>query len=208
MKTKTINLYTFEELSDEAKDRARTWYRDDGGDSFQWQAESVLEDAATITELFGLDINNKPVLLMGGGTRYDPEVYYDLGRASYAAFVGTYRYKAGALKGVKAYAPLDTELHRIVEELQKAQKKQFYKLIAHCTYHHYYGFQVEVEHADDNYRDITEAAEGITEALRDFASWIYKQLCRAEEWAYSDEYVDEGIIANEYTFTEDGRIEL
>ena len=40
---------------------------------------------------------------------------------------------------------------------------------------------------------------------RDLAHWLYGQLER--EWAYmmSDEYADEGIAANGYTFKEDRR---
>lgn len=206
MRTKLVTLYTFDELSDDAKDQARGWWREDS-DAFEWSADTVIEDAATVADLFGLDINNKPVKLMGGGTRYDPEVYYDLGRASYAAFTGTYRYKAGALKAVKDWCSSDTDLHQIVESLQRAQQKQFYKLIAYCTYHHYYGFRVEVFHEDDNYRDISNAEDDIKEALKDFAHWLFKRLQEEYEWTFSDENVDESIIANEYTFTEDGERE-
>lgn len=45
MKTKTINLYEFDELSDEAKDRARDWYRQ--GLDYEWW-EWTYDDAERI----------------------------------------------------------------------------------------------------------------------------------------------------------------
>ena len=47
MKTKTINVYEYKELSDKAKERAREWYLNDSfGDSFRF--EDTLEDAKNI----------------------------------------------------------------------------------------------------------------------------------------------------------------
>ena len=56
------------------------------------------------------------------------------------------------------------------------------------------------------WQDMTAYAEKIvTEALRDLARWLYRQLEREYTYLTSDEVVDETIIANEYTFTDDGR---
>lgn len=46
MKTKTINIYSFNELSEKAKDKARNWWRDCGAGD-EWY-ECTLEDAVTI----------------------------------------------------------------------------------------------------------------------------------------------------------------
>lgn len=206
MRTETVvrTLYQYSELSDEAKEKAREWYRDDGGDSFQWVAQDIIENAARMGELMGLNLNQRPVTLVSGKTRYDPAVYFDLGRGGGTSFEATYRYRKGAVKAIKAETN-DVELIRIATELQKAQRKQFYKLYAVCsTSHRHSSLVVEVEHTDDRYRDVSDAAEDIKEALSDFAHWIYKNLCRVEEWVYSDEYAEEAIINNDYEFTEDG----
>jgi hypothetical protein len=50
-----------------------------------------------------------------------------------------------------------------------------------------------------------DAEEGVAEALRDLARWLYRQLERAYDYAVSDASVDEPILANEYTFTAAGR---
>ena len=50
-----------------------------------------------------------------------------------------------------------------------------------------------------------DAEETVTEALRDLARWLYRQLEAEYDHFTSDEAIEEGIIVNEYTFTESGR---
>ena len=45
----------------------------------------------------------------------------------------------------------------------------------------------------------------MTEALRDLARWLYRQLQAEYDHLTSDEAIEEGIIVNEYRFTEAGR---
>lgn len=213
MRTETIQLtlYKFEELSDQAKEKARDWYRE--GDDFQFDAEVVYNDASTIGKLMGIDLDTKPVKLMGGKTRHDPCIFYSgfWNQGDGACFEGTYRYQKGAVKAVANHTcNSDPELIRIAQGLQDVQKRHFYKLRARTTHRgHYYHsgcMSVEVYHYDDQYRDIGDAEDEITQLLRDFADWIYEQLEEAYEYRMSDEAVDAGILANEYEFDENGEI--
>jgi hypothetical protein len=43
------------------------------------------------------------------------------------------------------------------------------------------------------------------ESLRDLARWLYRQLEAEYDHLTSDEVVDDGIVINEYTFTDAGR---
>ncbi|SFU98719.1 hypothetical protein SAMN04488527_1731 [Aliiroseovarius crassostreae] len=45
----------------------------------------------------------------------------------------------------------------------------------------------------------------MTEAVRDLARWLYRQLKVEYEHLTSDEAIEEWIIVNAYTFTEGGR---
>jgi len=45
----------------------------------------------------------------------------------------------------------------------------------------------------------------VVEAIRDLARWLYRQLQAEYDHLTSDEAIEEGIIVNEYTFTEGGR---
>lgn len=64
MRTKTINLYKFDELSDEAKEKARDWFREGNDGENEW--DYIREDAKEIgLEILSLDFNrpNKGRLL-------------------------------------------------------------------------------------------------------------------------------------------------
>jgi hypothetical protein len=55
-------------------------------------------------------------------------------------------------------------------------------------------------------QEMTDGADdALTESLRDLAGWLYRQREREWEHMMGDEYADEGIAANEYTFTASGR---
>lgn len=198
-------VFTYSELSESAQENARDWYRSASqGDNFY--AECVYEDAAQIAALMGIDLCRTRTKT---GT-YEPTIYYSgfWSQGDGASYECQYKYEPGALKAVTAYAPKDAELHRIAKALQDIQKRYFYKLVANSrvigNYCHSGCMRVSVEHSDDPYRDISDAEDDITQALRDFADWIYSQLEKAYDWENSDEQIAETILCNEYEFTEDG----
>lgn len=191
-------VYSFSELSEEAKENAREWWRN----GLEVDYSFVLEDAAAIAQILGIDINyrkNNPVIYFSG--------FWSQGDG--ACFEGNYQYKKGASKSIRQHAPQDKELHRIADALQSIQRKHFYKLTAsmhHSGFYYHSGcMSVDVEHSEDRYRDIGEAEDDIAESMRDFADWIYKQLEKEHDWQNSDECVDENITYNEFQFTEDGK---
>jgi len=64
---------------------------------------------------------------------------------------------------------------------------------------------IDVERSGPVESAMTDGAEEVVvEALRDLARWLYRQL--EAEYAYqtADEQVDAAIIANDYSFTDDG----
>ncbi len=64
---------------------------------------------------------------------------------------------------------------------------------------------VDVTRDSPNWQPPTEDAEEIvTEALRDLARWLYRQLQAEYDHLTSDDAIEEGTIVNEYTFTEAG----
>ena len=200
--------YTFDELSDRAKETARDWWRE----SDDFDPDCTMEDAATIADLMGIDLRTRPVKLMGGGTRYDPVILYSgfCSQGDGACFEGSYSYRKGSVAAVKSHAPQDQTLHAIVQGLADAQRNHFYRLEASIKHRgHYYHSgctEIDVFDREDNYRDIGDAEETIKVLLRDFMDWIYRQLEAEYDYAMSAENVDENIRINEYTFDEDGRI--
>lgn len=209
MRTIQTDVYKYAELSDSAKEKARDWFRTISNDDYFF-SECVIEGAATIAELFGLDIRQTRKNCMDGSYRYEPTVYWSgfWSQGDGAAFDGNYKYKKGALKAVKEYAPQDAELRRIVKGLCDIQKKNFYRLTAKCTASGWNDNcqSVETYYSGDDYRNIGRDREDVSDYLKDFANWIYRQLEKEYEYQNSDEQVTESIIANEYEFTEQGEI--
>lgn len=203
-------VFKFDELSDAAKEKAREWYRRASeGDNFF--SESVIEDAATVAALMGIDLHQRPVKLMSGATRYEPAVYWSgfWSQGDGASFEASYSHKRGALKAVKKYAPKDAELHRIARELQDAQKRYAYKLNANVSqsgrYYHSHTMRFDIEHDSDSYRELDAGVvDAMETAFRDFANWVYRQLESDYEYQNSNEQIDETIRANEYEFDVDG----
>jgi hypothetical protein len=75
MRTIETKVYKFDELSYSAKEKAREWWRR-GQDGDNYFSEAIIEDAARMAKLMGLDIYQRRAKLMGGGTRYEPSVYW------------------------------------------------------------------------------------------------------------------------------------
>lgn len=198
----STTVYTFDELSEAAKEKARDWYREGNNDDTFW-SETVIDDAKTIGALIGIDIKN--VWFSGFWSQGDG-----------ATFDASFNYVEGGATKVKEYAPKDEVLHAIVNDWQVLQDKE--KLSGNVKqqgrYNHSQCNRVYAHSSDDVYefdtddsyvRDNQEPGAEATRILRRFMDWIYKQLEIAYECENSNETVDENIIANEYTFTESGK---
>lgn len=204
-----IVVYRFEELSDAAKEKARIWYRD-GAFDYDW-FDTVYEDFESICDILGIRLKTRSVPLMGGGTRHKPCIWFSgfFSQGDGACFEASYSYRKDAARRIRAYVPKDTELHAIADTLQAIQRQNFYQLHADVGhrghYYHEYCMTISVERDSPTYQSVTaDGEETITEALRDGARWLYRQLQAEYHYLSSDEVVDETIIANAYTFTGSG----
>lgn len=190
--TITRDIYTFDELSDAAKERAREWYRS-GTFDYEWW-DGVYELANTAGAILGIDID---------------EIYFSgfWSQGDGACFTGRYQYRKGWKKALSAEfgGELLARLVTIGDELQAAQKAAFFTgtaRIEHSGHYYHSGcmrFDCDIERG--NFEDFEDSIQG---ALRGFADWIYRQLESEYEYLTSDESVDESILANEYEFSEDG----
>ena len=101
-------------------------------------------------------------------------------------------------------------MHRIADALQAIQRRNFYQLRADVgqrgRYCHEYSMSITVERDSPNNQDMTlDAEDTLIELFRDLARWLYRQCEREYEYQTSDAVTDEAILANEYTFTGEGR---
>lgn len=207
MTTKTINLYQFDELTDKAKERARQWWRECESQEFGAHGD-LMEAAETAAAIIGIMFRTHAVPLYGGGTRYESNVWWQLdGQGCGASFDASYSYAKGAGKAIRAEFGTDAKLWAIADGLQALQKRYLYGVTATVEADsrsvHEYGMSVYV---NDKYGSaLPEAdADAFRELMRDFARWIHKGIQEEYFSRMEDEYVDDAIKANEYTFLKDG----
>lgn len=202
MRTITKTVYKFSELDDQAKDKARDALRY----TSEYEADAVIEDFANIAELIGLDVNTRPVKLMNGETRYEPNVYYSVAhcQSDFASFAGQWSYAKGCHAAIRVYAPHDTELQAIADAWCELQRRNFYRLTASCS--HGRDCQKVDDCAVDCRYTNDETLDAASDIVRDLAHWLYKRLRDEFEYQSSDEYIDEIIEANDYEFYENGEM--
>lgn len=199
MRIKQIEVFQYEKLEEKAKEKARNWYRDVSYDDNFW-ADCVVDDAKEIAKLMGWSVDK--IYWTGFNAQEDG-----------ACFVGSMGYAKGCTKRVKAYAPRDTELHRIAKAWYDLQRKNFYAIRASVKHsgHYYHEFctSFNVEDTRDNYgywpeNHAKEIQDEVQSIARDFMQWIYNQLEREYRYQTSDEVIEENIIAHEYEFDIEG----
>ena len=127
-------VYTIEELSEAARQRARAWYRETCLD-YQWY-DFVYEDFQAICGILGMALRTSPVRLHGGGTRDKPHLFFRgfasqgdgasfEGSYAHAKALGLYQARALSYDGVEVDIlehPLTPEQRRIYDSYAGAFK--------------------------------------------------------------------------------------
>lgn len=209
--------YTFEQLSKEAKETAREWWRtgeiaDFGSD------DMIYEPAQTAADILGIEFN----ITREGG----PDIRWSgfSSQGDGASFVGEYSpsYTGNTLRDAMSAARItkrireefgnDKRLWSIADRLYELQSKNKFELRATIgqsgNYYHEMSMNAEVtRHRDDEDDEevFDKTADDIMDLMRDFAKWIYRNLEDEYESRLTDEYVDDTIMENEYKFTKDGK---
>lgn len=156
MKTITKTVYTFDELTEAAKDRARNWYSEGGIDQeFAW--DHIKDDAKAI----GLKIN------FLDDRRSNEGEFLVSAIDTAKKILANHGESCKTFKTVKRYQEILEGDSQNVEEYENAEREFLHDL------------------------------------LEDYRVMLDKEI----EYQYSNEYVDEAILANEYTFTAEGKRE-
>ena len=209
MKTITTTVYSFDELNDNAKEKAREWYRR-GQDGDNYFAECVIEDAETCAGLMGIEFHKRST------KRNEPCVFWSgfYSQGDGACFEGSWRADRVKPGKLKEHAPQDTELHRIAAEFERialAYPDASFTVKHSGHYSHQYctDFDVDlgIEHEPGLEEKLESSESDLIEAARDFMQWIYGSLEKESNYQNADEQVDKNIMANDYTFTQDGKLE-
>lgn len=207
MRTIETKVYTYAELSDKAKARARDWWREaSAGDTFH--LDNVIEDAAECLKAMGFELP-KPK-----GRNSGQAIYWSLGycQGDGAAFDAVWRARDMNVAPLLADRPAEftrdgtretcetnVKLHALVARLVALRDlgADWANITASSR-----GMHIDVTEFDgDSDRVRTE----FRDLCRDLAHWIYWRLRDENDYQSADEQVAENIEANEYEFTADGR---
>lgn len=193
----TVKTYSFNELSDEAKQVAFNNNSEINVDHLDWY-DCTEDDFYTILELIGfynIDSNFSGFYLQGDG----------------ASFSADYRYKKGCLKEVKQHAPNDKELHNIVKGIVSHQKDNGYLLTCEVSkrgnYCHSNTMSFSWCKNDDSCFDWKNnfVEDELEQLFKDLANWYYSRLGSEYEYLKSFDVVAEMLEVNEIQFLENGK---
>lgn len=205
MRTIETKVFQYAELDDDAKEKARDWYRSGALDYDWW--DYMYEHVSTAARLIGIELEYRQAKNQKGEPIAGQPCIWFSGFSSQgdgACFEGTYRYAKGSCKAIRAeFGEGDTDLLAIVDGLYELQKAHWYRLWARVKhtgrYYHKYSTDIETDGFNED-----ESDDDLKELLRDFMEWIYRKLEAEHDYLLSDEAVVESIEANEYEFTKDG----
>jgi len=188
-----IQVFKFDELSEEAQTRVIEKYCQSAGEYFD--PDWLLDHCADIGELIGLDLRMRKTTRGDGSTGWRTSIYWSgfWSQGDGACFDGSYEYKKGALAAVKKHAPADTDLHGIVQQLQDIQRRAFYKLTARIKHSgHYYhsgcmAFDIEGYPSSFDF-------DAFKQCFRDFADLIYQKLSDSYDYETSEKCAREYLL--------------
>lgn len=176
--TVSTEVFKYEELSDRAKEAARNWYRS-CGDCYHW-GDDNLSSLEAFADWFGLNIRDYS---LGGSDNRDNHVKWEL----------KYDDNWQDIKNVRLWKYLMNNPHMMPD------------LSGNCPFT---GYCMD-ESLLDPIRTFMQRPESRTDVTwKDLLERCIDSFVKAYrddvDYTYSDEAVEESIIANEYEFTESG----
>lgn len=185
MRQISVTVYSFDELNEKAKEKARDWYRGciDIND-FQPTIDTLMEDVAKL-----------------GFSHVD--LYWSMGysQGNHATLEGRWvatdcwdydKIKEEIqLEGFLAIAKEFHELSLLYAEGAFRFHKSYVEIIEH---------EPELEYVGSGAKIMAK----FISATKELNKWLYHELRDESDYLYSDKQVDEAIRGNDYDFLEDG----
>ena len=201
-------VYTFAELSPIAQQVAMEAEQQAQGELFQFDTD----DIKTICETIGIQ---DPVFSWTG--------FYS--QSDGLSFTGAYSYATQALSKIKAYAPQDTDLHKVVAELQDLQKQHGYRLSATitrdhgCPYSHENSVNIQAFKSGEEVVSTewlerhgpariatTPGVEQFAGCFKSLMRHFYAMARNEYKWQTSEECARECLTDSDNEYTADGKI--
>ncbi len=192
----SITVYQYDELSEKAKEKARTWYSEGAFNDATW-AEYTVNDFVEVAKRLNIDISERTFRAIGGQEKSEPKVSWD-NFPWRLAFEGSWTAAGFDPKKVTEWAPQDEKLKEIAAQLQTIVERAGPDVQVKCGVSRDCWPEIEMVSGE-----LDSTAE-VEEPLKELCRWGAANL--ESEWEYqnSREQIEESIRANEYEFTADG----
>lgn len=196
MRTVETKVYTFEELSDEAKQVALDRHREINAHDGWW--DPIYEGLTEKAKEAGFEVQD--IYFSGFWSQGDGAMF-------------TYKgFNDNILKGFVAQLQLSEEDKQLILSQGVVSGKGLHR--GHYYHEKSCDHYVYLESNDPDFEYATDLIDGLDGAFENYVTEVYEDLCGQlykdlEEYyneLTSDEYVGEMLIENEYEFTEDGKI--
>jgi hypothetical protein len=195
--------FTYDELDDDAKAKARAWYIE--GQSADFDADFTKDDAVTCLKYLGFSVGTYEVTLMNGKKKQKPSIMWE---DNGTTFTGWWDANDLDLAGLLAHAPQDEELRKFGARAMAI----FMRWPLSTAYVKNSGYTMELQWAqetpdsDSNEDGDTEIFQLLEQLAKDIADWIHQRIEDEYDYQTSDEAAVEGIECNEYKFDENGEV--
>lgn len=205
MKTVTINIYNFSELSETAKQNAINNYRSQGIDQFYF--DEIIDSVKKLADIFNLKFGREYTDIRTG--HIDDNILQLSGVRLYKYLINNYYTDLFKPKYIRC---IDRELHckQFICKVNKYKDGKtstflYSKLkFDNCCVLTGVCYDDDILEPIYNFLKRPDSKTTFEDLIQDIEAAIQKTFNNTEEWLNSDEFITETIEANEYEFTEDG----
>jgi hypothetical protein len=193
MKTKTIELYEFEELPADVQEKVLDNERRINVEDVEWY-DFLFEEWKEKLEKKGF---KSPDISFSGFSYQGDGASFTCKNVDIPAFVASLDYKGKYTRLLSAIKDDTAEVNASVVRVD-----------FHYSHENTVGTSVEVLSDDDKVVQLGQDLDAtMTQVVRKLSQEIYKELESEYDGLLSDEAVKDTILANEYTFTINGKME-
>jgi len=201
MRTIRTKVYQFNELSNEAKEKAIQWYRN-GNDDDSFYADEIIDSVKEVAELFDLKFGWEYTDIRTG--HIDDNILQLQGVRLYKYIVNNYY---NTLFERKTYffcrMPDGSKKFNCVGQNVGKYTSKCQWVIASCPLTGMC-YDMDILQPVYNFLKKPDTSTTFEDLISGIESAIQKTFDSNEEWINSDEYITETIEANEYEFTKEG----
>jgi hypothetical protein len=209
MKTIEINLYSFDELSESAKENAINNYRQKYNYDCQFYFDEIIDSCKEVAELFEFKFGREYTDVRT--SHIDDDILNLSGVRLLKYIVNNYYNDLFVPKYIKS---INRELRcqQFICEVRKDYKGNFYTMLYSKLKKDNSCVLTGMGYDDDILQPVydflkkPDKSTTFADLLKDIENAIRKTFEDVENWVNSDEYIIDNMQANEYEFTIDGKI--